>query len=76
MIALKKENEYSFYKTFNRRRRFNDEFFSSGYKVIHIPTLSISSANMQSLNTKDYDALIFTSANAVRFLKLKNKIKV
>ena len=50
-------------------------FFSSGYKVIHIPTLSISSANMQSLNTKDYDALIFTSANAVRFLKLKNQDK-
>ena len=50
-------------------------FFSSGHKVIHMPTLSIASANMDPLNTKDYDALIFTSANAVRFLKLKNDDK-
>ena len=50
-------------------------FFSSGHKVIHIPTLSIASANMEPINTKDYDGLIFTSANAVRFLKLKNDDK-
>ena len=50
-------------------------FFSSGYKVIHMPTLSITSANMKPINTKDYDGLIFTSANAVRFLKLKNNEK-
>ena len=50
-------------------------FFSSGHKVIHIPTLSISSANMEPINTKNYDGLIFTSANAVRFLKLKNDDK-
>ena len=47
-------------------------FFSSGHKVIHMPTLSITSANMEPLITKDYDGLIFTSANAVRFLNLKN----
>ena len=45
-------------------------FFSSGHKVIHMPTLSIASANVEPINTKDYDGLIFTSANAVRFLKL------
>ena len=28
-------------------------FFSSGHKVIHIPTLNITSANMNPLNTKD-----------------------
>ncbi len=50
-------------------------FFSSEHKVIHIPTLSITSANMEPINTKDYDGLIFTSANAVRFLKLKNDDK-
>ena len=48
-------------------------FFSSGHKVIHMPTLSIASANMDPINTKNYDGLIFTSANAVRFLKLKNE---
>ena len=50
-------------------------FFSSGYKVIHMPTLSITSANMNPIDTKHYDGLIFTSANAVRFLKLKNNEK-
>ena len=50
-------------------------FFSSGHKVIHMPTLSIASANMDPINTKNYDGLIFTSANAVRFLKLKNNEK-
>ena len=48
-------------------------FFKSGYKVIHMPTLSITSAKMESINTEDYDGLIFTSANAVRFLKIKNE---
>ena len=50
-------------------------FFSSKYKVIHMPTLNITSANMEPINTKNYDGLIFTSANAVRFLKLKNDDK-
>ena len=50
-------------------------FFKSGYKVIHMPTLSITSAKMESINTEDYDGLIFTSANAVRFLKIKNDDK-
>ncbi len=35
-----------------------------------MPTLRIASANMDPINTKDYDGLIFTSANAARFLKL------
>ena len=50
-------------------------FFSSEYKVIHMPTLSITSSEMKPLNSNDYDGLIFTSANAVRFLKLKNNDK-
>ena len=54
---------------------FMMNFFSSGHKVIHVPTLSIASADMSPINTKDYDGLIFTSANAVRFLKVKNDHK-
>ena len=50
-------------------------FFSSNYKVIHLPTLSITSTNMEPINTKEYDGLIFTSANAVRFLKVNNDDK-
>ena len=49
-------------------------FFSSNYKVIHLPTLSINSANMEPINTKEFDGLIFTSANAVRSLQLKNDV--
>ena len=50
-------------------------FFSSGHKIIHVPTLSISESNMEPISTEDYSGLIFTSANAVRFLKLKNNNK-
>ena len=46
-------------------------FISSEHKIIHMPTLNIKSSNMKPLNTKDYDGLIFTSANAVRFLKIE-----
>ena len=50
-------------------------FFSSGHKVIHMPTLKITSAEMEPIDVKNYDGLIFTSANAVRFLKVKNDQK-
>ena len=50
-------------------------FFKSGYKVIHMPTLSIASANMEPIDARYYDGLIFTSANAVRFLKMKHDDK-
>ena len=48
-------------------------FFSSKHKIIHMPTLSISSANMKPINTKEFDGLIFTSANSVRFLNIENE---
>ena len=46
--------------------------FSLGHKIVHIPTLKISAANISSVNAKKYDAFIFTSANAIRNLKLNN----
>ena len=48
------------------------KFFSLGHKIIHIPTLKISAANASPVDAKKYDAFIFTSANAIRNLKLKN----
>ena len=48
------------------------KLFSLGHKIIHIPTLKISSANMQTIDHKKYDAFIFTSTNAIRNLKVKN----
>ena len=46
------------------------KFFSLGHKIIHIPTLKISTANINPIDSKKYDAFIFTSVNAIRNLKL------
>ena len=48
------------------------KLFSLGHKIIHVPTLKISSAKLKPINSKNYDAFIFTSANAIRNLKLMN----
>lgn len=49
------------------------KLFSLGHKIVHIPTLKISAANASIVDAKKYDAYIFTSANAIRNLKLKNQ---
>ena len=46
------------------------KFFNFGHKIIHLPTLKILSANVDPINPNDFDAFIFTSANAIRNLKL------
>jgi uroporphyrinogen-III synthase len=49
------------------------KLFSLGHKIVHIPTLKISAANVSSVDAKKYDVFIFTSANAIRNLKLYNQ---
>ena len=49
------------------------KLFSLGHKIVHIPTLKISAANLSPVDAKKYDAFIFTSANAIRNLKLNNQ---
>ena len=49
--------------------------FSLGHKIIHIPTLKISAADIDPIDAKKYDAFIFTSANAIRNLRLINSDK-
>ena len=49
------------------------KLFSLGHKIVHIPTLKISPANASPVDAKKYDAFIFTSANAIRNLKLDNQ---
>ena len=49
------------------------KLFSLGHKIVHIPTLKISAANIGPVDAKKYDAFIFTSANAIRNLKLNDK---
>ena len=50
-----------------------EKLFSMGHKILHIPTLKISSTNMKPINPDDFDAFVFTSANAIRNLKLSNQ---
>jgi len=52
-----------------------EKFFNFGHKIIHLPTLKILSANTDPINSNDFDAFIFTSANAIRNLKLVNTNK-
>ena len=47
-----------------------EKLFSLGHKIIHIPTLKISSARTEFIDATQYDAFIFTSANAIRNLKI------
>ena len=51
------------------------KLFSLGHKIIHIPTLKISPAKIESADINQYDALIFTSANAIRNLKFTSEDK-
>ena len=49
------------------------KLFSLGHKIVHIPTLKISASNISLVDAQKYDAFIFTSANAIRNLKLNNQ---
>jgi uroporphyrinogen-III synthase len=51
------------------------KLFSLGHKIIHIPTLKISSTKIDPIDANQYDAFIFTSANAIRNLKVINENK-
>jgi len=42
------------------------KLFSLGHKIIHVPTLKISSAVINPINPEKYNAFIFTSANAIK----------
>ena len=45
---------------------------SLGHQVSHIPLLNICKLQNEDINFSDYKGIIFTSANAVKFLELKN----
>ena len=47
-------------------------FKSLGHQVSHIPLISIEKVNYEEIKFADYGGIIFTSANAVRFLNLNN----
>ena len=43
-----------------------------GHEISHMPLISIEKVNFQNLNYSDFQGVIFTSANAIKFLDLKN----
>ena len=46
------------------------KFKSLGHQVSHLPLLNIEKMNYMKINFSDYGGIIFTSANAVKFLDL------
>ena len=49
------------------------KFKSLGHQVSHLPLLTIEKMNYEKINFSDFGGIIFTSANAVKFLDL-NKL--
>ena len=47
------------------------KFKSLGHEISHLPLLSVNQINYGEINFSDYKGIIFTSANAVKFLDLK-----
>mgnify|MGYP001159684112 CR=1 FL=1 len=43
-----------------------------GHKVSHLPLLKVNEINYEAINFSDFKGIIFTSANAVKFLDTKN----
>jgi len=52
-----------------------EKLFAYGHKIIHLPTLKISTVETKLVNPDNFDAFVFTSANAVRSLKLTSTNK-
>ena len=47
------------------------KFQSLGHQVSHIPLLNINQLDYGEINFSDYKGVIFTSANAIKFLDIK-----
>ena len=48
------------------------KFKSLGHQVSHLPLLIVEKVNYDSANLQSFGSIIFTSANAIKFLDLKN----
>jgi len=52
-----------------------EKLFAYGHKIIHLPTLKISTVETELINPENFDAFVFTSTNAIRNLKLASTNK-
>ena len=57
----------------NDTENLMQELFNLGHKIIHLPTLKISSLNIDPINLDQFDAIVFTSANAIKYLKTEKQ---
>ena len=48
------------------------KFRSLGHQVSHLPLINIEPLNYEKIKFSDYKGIIFTSANAIKFLDFKN----
>jgi uroporphyrinogen-III synthase len=48
------------------------KFKSLGHQVSHIPLLTVDKVDHEQINSLDFKGIIFTSANSIKFLDLKN----
>ena len=48
------------------------KFQSLGHNVSHLPLISIEGLEYESLNFSDFKGIVFTSANAIKFLDIQN----
>ena len=48
------------------------KFRSLGHQVSHLPLINIEPLNYEEIKFSDYKGIIFTSANAIKFLDFKN----
>ena len=48
------------------------KFQSSGHEVSHLPLINIEGLKYKPLNYSEFKGIIFTSANAVKFLNIKS----
>ena len=51
------------------------KFKSNGFKVSNLPLLEINKLDYDEIKNYNYNAIIFTSSNAIKFLNLKNTKK-
>ena len=48
------------------------KFKSLGHQISHLPLLRVEKVDYEQINFSDFNGIIFTSANAVKFLELNN----
>ena len=47
-------------------------FKSLGHKVSHLPVIKIQNVNHEKVNFNEFGGIVFTSANAIKYLNLNN----